>query len=235
MKKAWVLLILPSILLITVIMVACGTTNRSRIAVWESRYNDARLGRVTPQELLREVRLSVDLVRAGTNSRRLFRPMRPTFITIHSTQNLTGSAFNHALALRRGSLNDSWHFTVQDDIAIQHLPCREQGRHADYEGPGNLTSIGIEMCEHRGNDIGLTIDKTARLAAYLMYTYNIPLSHVVPHYHWPRIRPGVKVPHKNCPHFLLDGGRPSGTWRWFQNRVHLHYSRLIPGPAPTLG
>jgi N-acetylmuramoyl-L-alanine amidase len=91
------------------------------------------------------------------------------------------------------------------------------------------------MCEHHGNDIGLTIDKTARLAAFLMYTYGIPLSHVVPHYHWPRISPGIKVPHKDCPHFLMDSGRPQGTWRWFQNRVNLHYNRLISGPAPSLG
>jgi N-acetylmuramoyl-L-alanine amidase len=91
------------------------------------------------------------------------------------------------------------------------------------------------MCEHRGNDVGLTIDKTARLAAYLMYTYGIPLNHVVPHYHWPRISPYIKDPHKDCPHFLMDGGRPGGTWQWFLNRVNLHYNRLIPGPARNLG
>lgn len=248
MKKSWARLSIPVALLIVVITAACvQPANRSRIAQWESRYHDAMLGRVTPDQLLREVGLLPDLIRAGTVGRKIYRPMKPKFITIHSTQNYTGDAYNHALALKRGALRATkrkggnrigyltWHFTVQSNVAIQHLPCREQGEHADFDGPGNNYSIGIEMCEHRGNDIGLTIDKTARLAAYLMYTYGIPLNHVVPHYHWPRISPYIKDPHKNCPHFLMDRGRPGGTWQWFLNRVNLHYNRLIPGPARTLG
>jgi len=248
MKKAWVRFTIPSLLLVVVIVAACSTqTNRGRIALWESRYHDSRLGRVTPDQLLKEVGLRRDLIPAGRVGRALYRPMKPRFITIHSTQNYSGNAYNHATALNRGALRApkrvggnrigflTWHFTVQDNVAIQHLPCREQGEHADFDGPGNNYSIGIEMCEHHGNDIGLTIDKTARLAAFLMFTYGIPLSHVVPHYHWPRISPSIKVPHKNCPHFLMDGGRPQGTWRWFQNRVNLHYNRLTSGPTPSLG
>ena len=58
------------------------------------------------------------------------------------------------LALKRGALRATkrkggnrigfltWHFTVQDDIAIQHLPCREQGEHADFDGVGNNYKIG---------------------------------------------------------------------------------------------
>jgi N-acetylmuramoyl-L-alanine amidase len=171
--------------------------------------------------------------------------MKPRYITIHSTQNYTGNAFNHALALKRGALRATrrpggnrigyltWHFTVQDNVAIQHLPCREQGEHADFDGPGNNYSIGIEMCEHKGNDLALTIDKTARLAAYISYVYQIPLSHVVPHYHWPRR--GQNPPNKNCPHFLLENGRPGSRWRWFLGRVQLHYKRIQPGQARSLG
>jgi len=250
MNQAWARLILPLLLMVAVIITACSgpmTVSRSRVATWESRYNDASLARVTPEQLLREVGVRPDLIKSGTAGRKTFRPMKPKYITIHSTQNYTGDAYQHALALKRGALKATrrkggnrigyltWHFTVQSNVAIQHLPCREQGEHADFDGPGNNYSIGIEMCEHRGNDIGLTIDKTARLAAYLMYTYNIPLSHVVPHYHWPRRSPYIKDPHKNCPHFLMDGGRPGGTWKWFQNRVNLHYNRLIPGPVRSLG
>ena len=151
----------------------------------------------------------------------------------------------HALALKRGALRATkrkggnrigfltWHFTVQDDVAIQHLPCTEQGEHADFDGVGNNYSIGIEMCEHQGNDLGQTIDRTARLAAYLMRAYNIPLSNVVPHYHWPRV--GTSPLHKDCPHFLLENGRPGQTWRWFQGRVQFHYNRMLAGPATPLG
>jgi hypothetical protein len=89
------------------------------------------------------------------------------------------------------------------------------------------------MCEHSGNDLGQTIDRTARLAAYLMRAYDIPLDHVVPHYHWPR--KGLNPPHKDCPHFLLETRRPGHTWRWFLNRVNFHHSRMLPGPADTSG
>lgn len=232
-----------------ILMASCagGPANRSRIAAWESRYNDSRLTQVTPEQLLREANVRADLIPSGRAGRAKFRPMKPRFITIHSTQNYTGDAYKHALALKRGALRApkrrggnrigylTWHFTVQDNLAIQHLPCREQGEHADFDGPGNNYSIGIEMCEHRGNSIALTIDRTARLAAYLMYAYHVPLNNVVPHYHWPRRSPSIKQPHKDCPHFLLDNGRPGGTWRWFLNRVNKHYSRIVPGPVKTLG
>ena len=32
------------------------------------------------------------------------------------------------------------------------MPTNEQGEHADFDGPGNRYSIGIEMCENRGNN-----------------------------------------------------------------------------------
>jgi N-acetylmuramoyl-L-alanine amidase len=51
-------------------------------------------------------------------------------------------------------------------------------------------------------NLGLVIDRTAKLAAYLMWKHQIPLSHVVPHYHWPRL--GVTPYRKACPHLLMD-------------------------------
>jgi len=232
-------------LLLAVIAAACATYDGSRIKRWESRFNDGPPGAVTPDQLLAEARVKLDLIPPGTVGRRYYRPMKPRYITIHSTQTYTGDAYQHALALKRGALRApkrkggnrigflTWHFTVQENTAIQHLPCREQGEHADFDGPGNNYSIGIEMCEHGGNDIGQTIDRTARLAAYLMRAYDIPLGNVVPHYHWPRR--GLSPAHKDCPHFLLERGRPGHTWRWFLNRVNFHHSRMLSGPATPLG
>lgn len=239
-------LLLPLLLGILVVVTACTTgVDGSRIARWEASFHPVPPGAMTPDQLLAEARVKLDLIPPGTMGRRYYRPMRPRYITIHSTQNYTGNAYNHALALKRGALRAprrvggnrigflTWHFTVQDDIAIQHLPCREQGEHADFDGPGNNYSIGIEMCEHNGNNLGQTIDRTARLTAYLMRAYDIPLDHVVPHYHWPR--KGLNPAHKDCPHFLLENGRPGHTWRWFLNRVNFHYSRMLPGNATPLG
>ena len=187
--------------------------------------------------MYREVRLRADMVPRGTHGRKVVRPMRPRYITIHSTQNYSADAAQHALALKRGALRSPknphggnrigyliWHFTVDDHEAIQHMPTTEQGEHADFDGPGNRLSIGIEMCEDRGSNLRSTIERTAKLTAILMKKNDIPLRNVVPHYHWPRR--GKNPPNKNCPHFLMTNGRPGPKWRWFQSRVNFYYRQL---------
>lgn len=193
-------------------------------------------GDISMPAMMREVRIKVDLVPKGTHGRRVVRPMSPRFITIHSTQNWTADAERHSLALKRGALRAPkrrggnrigyliWHFTVDDKVAIQHLPSSEQGEHADFDGPGNRYSIGIEMCEHRGSSRAATVERTAKLAAVLMKKHGIPLKNIVPHYHWPRR--SASPPNKNCPHFLLDNGRPGAKWRAFQGRVNYYHRRL---------
>lgn len=185
---------------------------------------------------MREVRLKVDMVARGTHGRKVVRRMNPRYITIHSTQNYSAGAERHSLALKRGALRSPkrrggnrigyliWHFTVDEKLAIQHMPTSEQGEHADFGGPGNRYSIGIEMCEERGSDKRATIERTAKLTAVLMKKHGIPLKNVVPHYHWPRR--GKNPPNKNCPHFLLDNGKPGRKWNWFTGKVNYYYQRL---------
>ena len=132
-----VALFLP--LTLAFIVVACATYDGSRVARWESRFHDSSLGPVTPDQLLAEAHVKLDIIPSGTVGRRYYRPMNPRYITIHSTQNYTGNAYQHALALKRGALRATkrkggnrigfltWHFTVQDDIAIQHLPVVSKG------------------------------------------------------------------------------------------------------------
>jgi N-acetylmuramoyl-L-alanine amidase len=195
-------------------------------------------GATNAAALLRSVNLRQDLVPRGTHGRKVVRPMTPRYITIHSTQNWSAGAdaWRHSQALKNGKLRAPkvpgrnrigyliWHFTVDDKVAVQHLPTNEQGEHADFDGPGNRYSIGIEMCEHRGSNLQATIDRTARLTAWLMDRHGIPLRNVVPHYHWPRR--GLSQPHKDCPHFLLDNGRPGRKWQAFLRKVD-GYSRQL--------
>ncbi len=248
---------LPALLVLTgcLAMVSCQNDNRGsnkwtavsmgRVAQWEKRLGNVPVERkVTPVQLLRETGLEQRFIPAGRVGRKTYRPMNARYITIHSTQNYTAGARQHSLALNRGALTArkrkggnrigflTWHFTAESRLIVQHLPTREQGEHADFDGPGNNYSIGIEMCEHKGNDLALTIDNTAKLTAYLMYSKGIPLRNVVPHYHWPR--KGVSPEHKDCPHFLLENGVPGRTWNWFLNRVQAHYSRIVAGPAPRI-
>jgi N-acetylmuramoyl-L-alanine amidase len=170
------------------------------------------------------------IIPAEKCGRPLHRPMRPTFITIHSTDNTSHSAnaLHHALDMNKGIRARhnrtgflTWHFTVDDHSIYQTLPTNETGEHADYEGEGNRSSIGIEMCVNRGNNLASTIDRTAQLTAKLMRQYDIPLDHVVPHMHWRQIRysDGRNLGFKKCPRILLDGGRLSPKWSAFIAKV----------------
>jgi N-acetylmuramoyl-L-alanine amidase len=180
-----------------------------------------------------ELKITQDIIPPGKCGRPLHRPMRPTFITIHSTDNRSRSAdaLNHALAMNKGLRGRhnrtgflTWHFTVDDHSIYQTLPTNETGEHADYEGQGNRSSIGIEMCVNRGNDLGITIDRTAQLTARLMRQYDIPLDHVVPHMHWRMIRysDGRDLGFKKCPRILLDGGRLGPKWSAFISKVSFY-------------
>jgi len=182
-----------------------------------------------------ELKITQDIIPPGQCGRPLHRPMRPTFITIHSTDNRSRSAnaLNHALAMNKGLRGRhnrtrflTWHFTVDDHSIYQTLPTNETGEHADYEGQGNRSSIGIEMCVNRGNDLGSTVDRTAQLTAKLMRQYDIPLDHVVPHMHWHMIRykDGRDLGFKKCPRILLDSGNLGPKWSAFIAKVS-SYSR----------
>ncbi len=205
-------------------------TRSSKGQIWERELGAVALSPLNPNDAQKELNLKVDLIPEGQYGRRLFREMAPQYITIHSTQNPTGDAYAHAKALNRGALRGGvcgylcWHFTVQGDTVIQHLPTNERGEHADFDGPGNRYSIGIEMCEHQGNSQLATMERTAKLAANLMYHHKIPIENVRAHYHWPR--EGYTPANKDCPHFLLENGKPGTTWRWFVGRIQRHYQRL---------
>ena len=193
-----------------------------------------------------EVNVKQDLIPRGRHARKYHRSMQPRYITIHSTQNFSrgADALRHSEALKNGKLRARklrgynrigylvWHYTVDEDRAVQHLPTNEQGEQAEGRVPGNRYSIGIEMCENKGNSRSATIERTAKLTAYLMQKHNISLRKVVPHYHWPRR--GVSQPHKNCPHYLLDNGHPGGKWQWFLAKVNKYYQAIVGSiPQPS--
>ena len=191
------------------------------------RPSGSRSPSISPSSIYRDVKVEKDYLsyRARGRSR---KKMSPRYITIHSTQNWSrgADALRHSLALKNGALGRlSWHYTVDEDRAVQHLPTNERGNHADYDGPGNRYSIGIEMCEHPGNSRSETLERTAKLAAWLCVKHDLPASRVVPHYKWPRR--GKNPPNKNCPHFLLSNGKPGSKWRGFVKAVDVYRRRML--------
>lgn len=183
----------------------------------------------TPHQI-EEPDITEALVKMGTWGRPYTREMKPQFITIHSTQNWNAiaNAEGHAKLLQDGGKRGvAWHFTVDESSIFQSLPASEQGRHSDFGGKGDKTSIGIEMCENWGNSKEETLARTCHLVAWLMKTHNIPISNVVPHYHWRAYHPrrGYLMDGKPCPHFFMDPkkGVPNEKWHAFLDQIEIAY------------
>lgn len=163
------------------------------------------------------------LLPRNVHGRLVRRTMRPRYITIHGTENIGGTAQQHAQMLFKGrrSRNNPrfgrsgwivWHYTVDHREAVQHLLPTEQGDHADYGGGGDRSSIGIEICEFRSRSHqAASIDRAARLAAALANRYGIPTRNIVPHQHWPRWDYARGKP---CPRLFLVNGRVEGGAKW---------------------
>ena len=178
----------------------------------------------TMVQMAKCVRIYTRIVPSNALQRRKAKRMNPTFITIHSTANHspTSTGMQHSKALCNGAFtNRSWHFTVDQFMAVQNLPLNETAWHAG-NAAGNNHSIGIEMCEteNKGQNHFSVWEKTAQLTAMLMTRYKIRLRKVVPHYHWTG---------KNCPAPLLTNGRPGLKWAWFHSRVDYYYRCLNQG------
>jgi N-acetylmuramoyl-L-alanine amidase len=148
------------------------------------------------------------------------RPNRPgrvnpmEFITIHNTGNANAgaNARAHANYLKSDAAvraQVSWHWTVDDTCAIQHIPNNEDAWHAgDGAGNGNRKSIGIEICMNSDGDLLKATDNTVLLVAQLCTRHNIPVVNIRQHFNWSG---------KACPQ-MLRSGKPYN-WDTFLNKV----------------
>ena len=114
-----------------------------------------------------------------------------TYITIHETGNAAkgADAAAHGAYLDSAAGEDdlvSWHYTVDDHAIVQHLPDYETAYHAGdgKDGPGNTTSIGIEICVNAGGDFEAAKANAAALVRLLMEEHGISIDRVVQHNHW---------------------------------------------------
>ncbi|MFW5438127.1 N-acetylmuramoyl-L-alanine amidase [Paenibacillus apiarius] len=156
------------------------------------------------------------------------RPMKPAYITIHNTDNTKpdATAEAHSRYVLNGSAGRqaSWHYTVDDEEIYQHLRDDEQGWHCtDGNGPGNSTSIGIEVCMFDGMDEEAAWKNAAWLASKLVRRHGLSLQRVVPHGHWTK---------KNCPSRILPH------WSRFLNMIDRELNtqdKPQPKPEPSQG
>lgn len=114
-----------------------------------------------------------------------------TYITIHETGNFAkgADAAAHAAYLNSDGgerATVSWHYTVDDHSIYQHLPDGERAYHAGDggSGPGNATSIGIEICVNSEGDFEAAKANAASLVRLLMAKHGVSIDHVVQHNYW---------------------------------------------------
>lgn len=134
--------------------------------------------------------------------------MKPLYITVHSTGNQHSTAKNERAWLNNPSNTSviGYHYVVDDTEAIEVIPPNEVAWHAgDGRGQGNMTSIGIEICESGNRQ--KTLDNAVKLVQYLMKEHNI--AKVVRHYDWSK---------KNCPRILNSDGKWT-KWNEFYDRI----------------
>lgn len=157
--------------------------------------------------------ITKDFIPSGRGNRPGFF-MYPQFCTIHNTGNPNATAIAHASYLSRNSVAErlpvSWHFTVDDQNIVQHLPTNEAGFHAGdgINGPGNRSSIGIEICEFEDEERQKQAEaNAAELIAYLLKEHDLTVDKVVQHNRWSG---------KNCPRVLRAR---HGGWEAFMGEV----------------
>ena len=157
-----------------------------------------------------DLNLKVELIPEGRKN----RPgdiIRPTFITIHNTDNVSkgadagahsGFVRNKGYYMWQGRKNwVSWHYTVDDQEMIKQLPVNEVAYHAKS---GNSRSVAIEQCMHQGIDVAAADERLCQLVAQLRLILSISRHKVVPHKYWTG---------KNCPSQLI------GKWETLQDRI----------------
>ena len=152
-------------------------------------------------------------------------PMSPLYITVHETGNASkgANAKAHAAYLFGGGARErkvSWHYTVDDERAVRHIPETETAFHAgDGAGDGNRRSIGIELCVNSDGDFAKTKKNAAQLCALILLRRRGLI--IVQHNHWNG---------KNCPERLRAAG-----WEEFLETARREYFSLLAEKARDLG
>jgi N-acetylmuramoyl-L-alanine amidase len=112
------------------------------------------------------------------------------YIVIHDTGNprAGADAISHYEYFAGGDRGASAHYFVDDHEVVQIIDDTEGSWHAgvrykNYATPiSNTNSIGIEMCINSDGNYTEALNHTADLAAYLLWTYSLPVDNLVRHY-----------------------------------------------------
>lgn len=134
--------------------------------------------------------------------------IKPKGITIHNTAN-NASAENEIAYMRRNNKEVSFHYAIDDIEIVQGILENRNAWHAgDSHGPGNMTTIAIEICYSTGDKdkFEKAQKNAAEFTAAKLKEYGWEIDKIYPHKHWSG---------KHCPHRTLD----DYGWDYFINLV----------------
>ena len=131
-------------------------------------------------------------------------------IVVHNTANPNSTAQNERdyLVNPTNTSSTSFHMVVDENEIVEAIPVNEIAFHAGST-KGNKEGIGIEICE--SGNYEQAEENAVQMIAYLMKTYDIPLSQVKTH---------QDCSGKECPRLIL------GHWGNFIERVDKAYKAL---------
>lgn len=146
-------------------------------------------------------------------------PRKIKYIVIHETGNSSPGAdarAHSAYLMDGGDGTTSWHYTVDDTQIYHHVPDNEVAWHAGdktREDGGNLNGIGVELCINQDGNFEQTFQNGARLTAYLLKEYQLPLKNVKQHNDFNG---------KNCPQTIRENDR----WQEFLDAVKAYLEEV---------
>lgn len=176
----------------------------------------------------------VDIIPKGNHEIRPGAIISPKFITYHNTGNIGRGAnakahniyiHNMASLTPKDTSHISWHLSVDENYIYQHIPFDENAWHCgDGNGrnSGNMTSIGIEICEHIDQKNYHQAEENAiELGNYLASVLKIPIKNHVPHQKWSG---------KYCPRVILNR---DGDFSKFHKRIEGAINKAVVSQVET--
>lgn len=147
--------------------------------------------------------------------------MKAKYITIHNTWN-DAPAKNEANFMLNNPKETGFHVAIDNVEAVELIPFSRNAWHAgDGTGPGNMESIGIEICYSKsgGKRYEEAEANAIEYTAHALVQLGLPPSAVKFHQEWSG---------KNCPHRILDEKRGKA----FKQAIAKRYEEL-KNPKPT--
>lgn len=160
------------------------------------------------------VQIKKQLVSQDVINKRSYGKGNPiTSITVHQTGNPNKGANAEMHARLQTNLNPrqaSWHYSVDDKQVVQSFPDDIRCWHAtDGRGPGNTTSLAIEICINSDGDYNKAVENATELVKIKLKEYGLRIADVKKHFDWFN---------KFCPQQLMSGHKGI-SWDDFINMV----------------